>query len=63
DAYPDFALWTAGERLEEAKTQGVEAIVSSCPYCKENLGRAIKERQDNLKVYDLTEIIAKSLSN
>jgi Fe-S oxidoreductase len=61
DAYPDFALWTAGERLEEVNAVGTEAIVSSCPYCKENFGKAAKERNDNIKCYDITEVVARAI--
>lgn len=61
DAFKDFALWTAGERLEEARATGAEAIISGCPYCEENLEEAAQIRQERLKVYDITEIIAQAL--
>jgi hypothetical protein len=57
DAYKDFALWAASERLEEAKAAGAEAIVSACPYCKENLTEAAKAMDEKVDVYDITEII------
>jgi Fe-S oxidoreductase len=60
-AFKDFSLWTAGERLEEAKSTGAEAIVSGCPYCKENLAEAGQLSEAGVKVYDLTEVMAQAL--
>jgi len=62
DAFKDFALWTAGERLEEAKATGAEAIVSACPHCKANFQDVVDSRQEKVKVYDITEIILQALS-
>jgi Fe-S oxidoreductase len=56
-AFPDFALWTAGERSEEAATTGAEAIVSCCPNCKNILGQAADDINTGMKVYDITEIM------
>jgi Fe-S oxidoreductase len=61
-AFPDFAQWTALERLEEAKTTGAEAIITACPFCKENLEDAIKVKQEKMKVYDIAEIILQALA-
>jgi Fe-S oxidoreductase len=60
-AFPDFALWTAGERLEEAQATGAEAIVTSSPDVKEILTRAAKEKKVKIPVYDITEIILKAI--
>jgi Fe-S oxidoreductase len=57
DAYPDFAIWTALERIEEAKTTGAEAMVTACPWCKRNFEDAIRESGDRLKIYDIVELI------
>ncbi len=62
DAFKDFNLWTAEERLEEAETTGAEAIVSACPYCKANLKEAADIRGDKIEVYDITEIILQAMS-
>lgn len=62
DAFPDFALWAARERLEEAKEMGAEAIVSTCPYCKANLQEIVKSRQEKMKIYDITELIVEAMS-
>ena len=60
-AFPDFALWVAKERLEEAKKTSVEAIITACPFCKENLGDAIEAEKAAIKVYDITELVARTL--
>jgi Fe-S oxidoreductase len=62
DAFKDFNLWTAEKRLEEAQATGAEAIVSDCPYCKENFQDAAESRGDKIKVYDITEIIVQAMS-
>ncbi|MDH5695611.1 MAG: (Fe-S)-binding protein [Dehalococcoidia bacterium] len=61
-AFPDFALWAASERLEEAKATGAEAIVTCCPTCKEVLHKAAQSRREKIKVYDITEIILEAIS-
>jgi len=61
DANKDFALWTARDRLEEAKAVGAEAIVSACPYCRENFSEAIKNQGEKLKAYDISELIARAM--
>jgi Fe-S oxidoreductase len=58
EAFPESALWTASERLREAASTGAEGIVSACPACKENLKDAAK---NGMKVYDITELIAKAI--
>lgn len=60
-AFPDFALWTAKERIKEVKTTGAEAIITACPFCKENLIDAIKSEKADIKVFDIVEIILKAL--
>jgi len=61
DSYPDFAVWTAQERIEEAKSTGAEALVTACPWCKRNFLNALKESGDELKVLDIVELIEQSI--
>jgi len=61
DAFPDFAEWTALERIEEAKTTGAEAMVTACPWCKRNFSDALKKTGDRLKIIDIVELIEKAL--
>jgi len=60
-AFPDFALWTAGRRIEEAKATGAEALVSCCPFCATNFKDALKERGEKMGYYDLTELVLKAM--
>ncbi|MGY5876734.1 MAG: (Fe-S)-binding protein [Candidatus Thorarchaeota archaeon] len=60
-AYPDFALWTANERIEEAESTGADALISACPFCSTNLQDGLKTRENPMEYYDLTEIVLKSL--
>ncbi len=73
-AFPDFALWTAAERLKEASSTGAQALVTCCPWCEKNLkdaaagivGRGETHAthtggQSFLQVYDLVELLYQSL--
>ena len=54
---PKFAIEIAVERVVEAEKLNVEAIVTSCSTCIENLKRAAKITNSNLKVYHLLDIL------
>ena len=60
-AFADFALWTATERLEEAKATGAEALVSACPLCKMNFSDAAKAGAGDMAIYDITELVAQAI--
>jgi Fe-S oxidoreductase len=57
DAYPDFAMWAAGERLLEAQSVAAEAVVSACPYCKKIFNDTSLKNKMNIKAIDISEII------
>jgi Fe-S oxidoreductase len=40
---------------------GAEALVSACPWCKNNFSQAIKENGDKIKVMDISELILASI--
>jgi Fe-S oxidoreductase len=61
ESNPEFASWTARERIEEAGCTGAEAIVTACPGCEKSFGEAIKENSSMLKVYDLAELLMQSI--
>lgn len=61
EAYPDFAQWTAAERLKEAHSVGAEAIVSACPWCKRTFVDAAAETGDDIQVLDIIELVQQSL--
>ncbi len=62
EAFPDFAEWTAGERLVEAHSTGAEALVTACPWCE----RSFRDVQPgahgdtSLRILDLHELLALS---
>jgi Fe-S oxidoreductase len=57
EAYPEFSLWTASERIEEAKCTGAEALVSACPWCERNFIDSINANGEKMKVYDVVELV------
>jgi Fe-S oxidoreductase len=61
DAYPDFAVWTAEERIKEAQTTGAEAIVTACGWCERNFLDAVKESDSRIKVYDIVELVQQAI--
>jgi Fe-S oxidoreductase len=58
---PDFAKWTANERVREARETGAAALVSGCPGCESLLGAALSENGAAIRVYDIVEILAQSV--
>jgi len=61
EAFPDFALWAAQHKLAEVKDVGAEAVVSACPWCKNNFAQAISKNGENLKALDISELILASV--
>ena len=61
ESNPEFSMWTAKERIEEAESTGAEAIVTACPWCEKNFNEAIKESGSSLKVYDFIELLEKAI--
>jgi Fe-S oxidoreductase len=59
-AFDDFALWSATERLKEAKEAGADALVSACPFCKRNLKEAAEKEE--IEVYDVVELVNRGLA-
>jgi Fe-S oxidoreductase len=60
-ANPDFAMWTANERLKEAKATGATALVTSCPWCEKNFKDAAKEYGEKIEIYDIAEIASRAI--
>lgn len=61
EAYLEFSMWTAGERIEEARATGAEALVSACPWCERNFKDAVNALGDSLQVYDIVELVQKAM--
>jgi Fe-S oxidoreductase len=57
EAYPDFSLWTANERIEEARATGAKAIVSACSGCERNFLDALSKTGEAMKVYDVIDLV------
>ncbi|MCR4393552.1 MAG: heterodisulfide reductase-related iron-sulfur binding cluster, partial [Dehalococcoidales bacterium] len=57
----DFALWTARERIDEAVSTGAQAMVTACPWCEKTFNEAIKSSGNNLKVYDVVELLEQAI--
>jgi Fe-S oxidoreductase len=58
-AFDGFALWSASERIKEAREAGAETLVSACPFCKRNLKEAAEN--EGMDVYDIVELVNKGL--
>ena len=61
EAYPEYANWTAAERIAEAKATGAEAMVSACPWCERNFMDAMSALGDPMKVYDIVELVQQAI--
>ena len=63
EAFPEFASWAAEQRLTEVKEVGAEAIVSACPWCKDNFTKVANNNGESLKVVDISELILASVGS
>lgn len=61
EAYPEFATWTAAERLKEARSVGAGAMATACGWCKRNFLDAMEEGADRIEIYDIIELIQKAM--
>jgi len=61
DSNPEFAVWTAEQRIDEAISTGAKAIVTACPWCEKTFNQAIKESGAKLEVYDILELVEKAI--
>jgi Fe-S oxidoreductase len=61
EAYPDFAAWTAAERLAEAKATGAKAIASACPWCESSFADAAESQDEKVQVYDIIDLVQMAL--
>jgi Fe-S oxidoreductase len=61
EAYPEFALCTADERIEEAKATGAEALVTACSWCERNFRDALERSGAKIKLYDIVELLIEAI--
>jgi Fe-S oxidoreductase len=57
EAFPDFAAWTARERIEEALATGAEALVTACPWCERVFRDALEETGASIELLDVVELL------
>ncbi len=60
EAYPDFANWTASERLAEALSTGAEALVTACPWCERAFADAMASNGKRIRILDLAELVSQA---
>jgi len=60
-SYPDFAIWTGVERVEEARSTGAQALVTCCPHCHENLSEACRVDPRALEIVDLLDLVLRAM--
>jgi Fe-S oxidoreductase len=61
EAYPDFNLYTAKERIEEAEATGASYLVTSCPWCENSFQEAVKACRSRIKIVDIVELVLQAL--
>jgi Fe-S oxidoreductase len=61
ESNPDFAAWTARQRIDEAISTGAAALVTACPWCEKTFNEAVKASGSSLKVYDIVELVEKAI--
>lgn len=57
--FKELAIETAGDRIEEAQKTGTQILISACPFCELNLREAVKAKQAQLEILDITELLLK----
>jgi len=61
DSNPEFAEWTANERIEEAICTGAEAIATADPWSEKLFAETIAKNDGALKVYDIVELVDQAI--
>ncbi len=59
--FSDIQNLMAQERVKDAEKTGAERLVSTCPFCYQGLQIGINAIKSNIKMTDLTELIALSM--
>jgi Fe-S oxidoreductase len=57
----DLAKRLANKRVEQAEEIGATILTSACPACKLNLDEAAFQKESNISVMDITELIVQQL--
>jgi len=56
-----ISIKEAENRIDELKETGARIIVTACPTCELGLGYGIRDETEELHIYDISEILVKSL--
>ncbi len=62
DAFPEYTQNIANHRLDEAEDVGIDALVSSCPYCKDTFEKAARDGERSIKCYDITQVLYEAIT-
>lgn len=60
-AFPAWALESSRSRIEEARATGAGLLVTTCPFCLQNLTTAAQSGDDSLRLADLTDFLARMI--
>lgn len=60
-AFPSLSMRLAEDRLNEAIDVGASALVTACPQCHVNFTLAAKRRRLPIKIYDLAQVLEKTI--
>ena len=61
ESNPEFSMWTAAERINEAEITGASAIVTACPWCIKNFKEAVFRKGSHLEVCDIIELLDRAI--
>jgi Fe-S oxidoreductase len=61
ESNPEFARWTAAERIREAESTGAEVLVTACSRCLDNLQGTAKGGRNHLEVWDIVDLLDKTI--
>jgi Fe-S oxidoreductase len=61
-AFPDWALETSRIRIQEAADTGADVLVTTCPFCLQNLTVGLQAEGATLEVMDLTDLVVSMLN-
>jgi Fe-S oxidoreductase len=61
ETYPEFSRWTAAERIAEANATGAEALVTACPWCRDNFAGVADENGKSIEVVELIDLVSMAL--
>jgi len=61
ESNPEFAVWTAQNRIEEAGTTRADILATACPGCEKSFQDALEKGSTNLRVSDVVSLLMKAI--